>query len=343
MTNIMAVGATDMSDSNAPGSPADFSSRGPTNVTGTRKPDVSAPGANVISAYNNGNIGGMSGTSMAAPHVAGEAALLWSAVPELRGDVQLTYWVIEQSTLPLTVDQGYFCGSDDAASVPNNQYGWGRIDALQAVSLALSSNWEIPWLSVEPVSGTVAPSASAEIALTFDTTGLTQGECYTGTLKVEYNDPYVMEQMLPVELCVLVPAPELSISKSVEPLEQFAGDPVTYTIVFGNHGTASAMGVVVSDVLPSEVEFVSADPAGTYDPAAHELSWAGLTLDAGDVITATVRVTIDASALPDTWITNTVYLFYGLEPLMAEVSHYIQPPVEPPMFMIYLPIMARNW
>jgi uncharacterized repeat protein (TIGR01451 family) len=81
---------------------------------------------------------------------------------------------------------------------------------------------------------------------------------------VEYNDPYVMEQLLPVELCVLVPAPELSISKGVDPLEQFAGDPVTYTVVFGNNGTAEAVGVVVSDVLPSEVEFVSADQGGTY-------------------------------------------------------------------------------
>jgi subtilisin family serine protease len=133
MANIMAVGATDMSDSNVPGSDADFSSRGPTDISGTRKPDVSAPGANVISAYNNGNIGGMSGTSMAAPHVAGEAALLWSAVPELRA-TQLTYWVIEQSALDLTVDQGYFAVATMPRASPTTSRLRAASTRLQAVS-----------------------------------------------------------------------------------------------------------------------------------------------------------------------------------------------------------------
>jgi subtilisin family serine protease len=196
--NVMAVGATDISDTIA-----GFSSRGPADITGALKPQVSAPGVGVISAYNNGNIGGMSGTSMAAPHVGGEAALIWSAVPELRGDVQLTYWIIEQSAMGITTDEG--CGGDGPTDIPNNTYGWGRIDAFEAVSLALSSEWDISWLDVTPVDGVVAPMDSADITLDFDTTGLTLDECYTGTLKVEYNDPYVVEEFLPVELCVAEP------------------------------------------------------------------------------------------------------------------------------------------
>ena len=35
------------------------------------------------------------------------------------------------------------------------------------------------------------------IELSFDATGLTLGECYTGTLKFEYNDPYITEEFVP--------------------------------------------------------------------------------------------------------------------------------------------------
>jgi subtilisin family serine protease len=201
MANTISVGATDELDSNAPGSDADFSSRGPAAITGRIHPDVSAPGANVTSAYPGSTYGPGSGTSMAAPHVAGEVALVWSAQRDLKGNVQLTQWVIEQTAEPLPVDQGYFCGSDGPASMPNNQYGWGRIDAFEAVSLAINANWDVDWLVVAPISGTVAPAASADIELNFDTDALSEG-CYNAHLKMEYNDPYVVEQFVPVAMCV---------------------------------------------------------------------------------------------------------------------------------------------
>ena len=200
LANVIGTGATDSNDNIAV-----FSSRGPAAITGITKPNVSAPGVSVRSSVPTNGYASYSGTSMASPHVAGEAALIWSAVPELRGDVQVTYWLIEQSATPITTTQG--CGGDTPFDVPNNVYGWGRIDAYEAVSMALSSAWDIPWLTVEPVSGTVAPDESQEIVLTFDSSGLTVDECYTGTLKIEYNDPYVLEQFLPVEVCVQAPPP----------------------------------------------------------------------------------------------------------------------------------------
>jgi subtilisin family serine protease len=198
MANMMAVGATDSDDVIA-----GFSSRGPANITGILKPNVSAPGVNVISAYNNGAIGSMNGTSMASPHVAGEAALLWSAEPALIGDVDMTYWIIEQSTKPLTTTQ--VCGDDMPGDVPNNVYGWGRIDAYEAVSLTLSANWDIPWLSLNPEGGEVMPSGSTVVELNFDTSGLVLDTCYSGTLKFDFNDPYVTEAMVPVEVCIVEP------------------------------------------------------------------------------------------------------------------------------------------
>ncbi|MBN1955442.1 MAG: S8 family serine peptidase [Anaerolineae bacterium] len=193
--NTFQVGATDVNDNIA-----SFSSRGPTDVTGLLKPDVSAPGVSVISAYNNGGYGGMSGTSMASPHVAGTAALLLSAQPELIGDFYQVGWLLEQTALPLTTTQE--CGGVPGDQIPNNTYGWGRIDAFELVSVALSSNWDIPWVDVNPPGGIVPPLGGADIHLDFDSTGLTLGECYTGTLQVEYNDPYVMEEFIKVELCI---------------------------------------------------------------------------------------------------------------------------------------------
>ncbi len=54
---------------------ADFSSVGPTTVSLRLKPDVAAPGVGIVSSVPNG-WSSLSGTSMAAPHVAGAAALL---------------------------------------------------------------------------------------------------------------------------------------------------------------------------------------------------------------------------------------------------------------------------
>ncbi len=68
----ITVGAIDSS-----GNLAYFSSRGPT-VYGDEKPEIVAPGVNVLSAWKNGGTNTISGTSMATPHVAGLCALYLS-------------------------------------------------------------------------------------------------------------------------------------------------------------------------------------------------------------------------------------------------------------------------
>ena len=107
---------------------ADFSSRGPVTVDGSNrpKPDISAPGVGIRSSASGGDYSTMSGTSMASPHVAGLVALLISAQPALSGQVDEIEFIIEQSALHIPVTD---C---DSSGVPNNVYGWGRIDALAA-------------------------------------------------------------------------------------------------------------------------------------------------------------------------------------------------------------------
>ncbi|NJD59384.1 MAG: peptidase S8 [Anaerolineales bacterium] len=118
------VGATNSSDTIA-----SFSSIGPVTVDGSHrpKPDISAPGVNVRSCIPGGGYGWKSGTSMAAPHVAGLVALLISASPNLRGQVDEIESIIDQSAYHIS-----WAGCD-SSGVPNNAYGWGRIDALAAL------------------------------------------------------------------------------------------------------------------------------------------------------------------------------------------------------------------
>lgn len=123
-----SVGATDSADQIA-----GFSSLGPVTVDGSNrlKPDLTAPGVNVRSAsLSAGYKTNFSGTSAAAPHVAGAIALLWSAVPGRVGDVDGTELALEAGAVPLTLDLP--CDEFSGLVVPNHIFGWGRLDVAGA-------------------------------------------------------------------------------------------------------------------------------------------------------------------------------------------------------------------
>ena len=129
----LTVGAVDSGDVIA-----GFSSRGPVAIDGSLrlKPDVTAPGVSIRSSVPGVGYGFSSGTSMAAPHVAGLAALLISAQGCLEGDPDGTEHHIRGTALPRTTSET--CGDIEAGAVPNNTYGHGSVRAVLPLPTACS-------------------------------------------------------------------------------------------------------------------------------------------------------------------------------------------------------------
>jgi subtilisin family serine protease len=129
--SVFSVGAIDQF-----GNMADFSSRGPVTADGSNrvKPDIVAPGVEIFSALPKSTYGANSGTSMAGPHLVGVVALIWSAQPELIGDIDATEQIIIDTAKPYTGNTSQGCFTGDS---PSNAYGYGVVDVYEAVKKAL--------------------------------------------------------------------------------------------------------------------------------------------------------------------------------------------------------------
>ncbi|MFE7508692.1 S8 family serine peptidase [Promicromonospora sp. NPDC057488] len=116
--SALAVGAVDATDTLA-----DFSSTGPA-IDGGVKPEITAPGVDVLAARSqlvrgSGMYTTMSGTSMATPHVAGTAALVAAAHPD---------WTAEQ------IKEAIVSTAAPTPAYTPYQAGSGRLDAPAAVA-----------------------------------------------------------------------------------------------------------------------------------------------------------------------------------------------------------------
>ncbi|MFD6286693.1 S8 family serine peptidase, partial [Streptomyces sp. NPDC060205] len=151
--SALTVGAVDSADR-----PAYFTSAGPRHGDNALKPDLSAPGVDILAARSrlapgSGDYTTMSGTSMATPHVAGVAALLAERHPDWTG-ARL------KDALMSTSKQ-----LDSSAYV----LGAGRVSVPAAVKAGITAtgsadlgHYRWPYASNEPVTRTLTYSNSTD-------------------------------------------------------------------------------------------------------------------------------------------------------------------------------------
>ncbi|MFS0787951.1 S8 family serine peptidase [Shouchella sp. 1P09AA] len=141
---------------------ADFSSRGPVNYTAAIKPEVVAPGVDVLStvpSYMSGpefigdyefSYGRSSGTSMSSPHVAGIAALMLQANEGLTPAEVKTK--LMNTSVPLTNDYNVF------------EVGAGRVDPQAAIDSTMMFQSTMDALHVEDSLLTIIPDRTGALS-----------------------------------------------------------------------------------------------------------------------------------------------------------------------------------
>jgi hypothetical protein len=140
-----AVGSVDDADVVDP-----YSSRGPSACAGSVAPRLAAPGVGIRTADLYGGYIEASGTSLAAPHVAGALALLLSAAPGIPADRQQA--ALEAGAVDLGPP-----GTDP-------DYGTGRLDVLASYHwLATTPDFTV---AASPSSQTTAPGGSVTYGVT---------------------------------------------------------------------------------------------------------------------------------------------------------------------------------
>lgn len=226
LPDVLAAGETDVNDDIAP-----FSARGPS-CYGEIKPDVTAPGVEIRSSYNDGGYQTWSGAAESAAHAAGVSALIISTDPNL-GPNEVEDFLF-RTALCL---QDLTCGGD-ACPDPNNVFGHGRIDAYEAVNAALGNppHVELPWLDETPISATLPAGSTIAVDIIYDSTGLNAGT-HMGALGILSNDPAQPFISIPVTLDVTALMPPVI---GIDPLSFSATLPVggiqTDTLTIVNQG-----------------------------------------------------------------------------------------------------------
>jgi len=272
--NAITVAASTEGDNGPADEIADFSSSGPTPITLEMKPDVTAPGVDILSSlpHDQWSPHDWSGTSMASPHVAGAVAVLKGRHPS---------WTVEQlkSALESTGDPVHPTGSTGEVSALRE--GGGRIDlpradnpliftdptglsfglvkrgatATQQLAVSDAGGGPAPWtVSLEPqaatAGATLAPSpttvaAGSNVGITLTVaTSAAEGDDIGFVLLTRGTDVRRVPYWFHVEEPRLATEPHVAISRPGVYKGDTAGKPSlvsTYRYPEGNLGASIAL------------------------------------------------------------------------------------------------------
>ena len=182
--------------------------------------------------------------------------------------LRMTWWSLFIQTL-------YSCYTTSWDSTPRDWHLFnnGRVAAGTLLHnmfhWASSSNCagDVPWLSVEPSSGTVAPGESIDLVVSFDSTDLDPGS-YTAQIVINSNDPDENPTIVTADLTV--PPPDIEVSPVSFDLGLLDRDACTdRTLSISNVGTGSLAFKVFGQGLDISVVPATGDiaPGGTGDIA----------------------------------------------------------------------------
>jgi subtilisin family serine protease len=212
LPNIISVASTDHNDRYS-----SFTNWGATSV------DLAAPGEMVLSTVPGGGYDWMSGTSHATPHVAGAAALVWSAFPDLTAQEV-------KARLLSTVDPIGHIGANASYPTVTN----GRLNARNALLVGAADNDATP----PAVIGDLADSAASpwSVTLSWTATGDDGATGRAGYYDVRYSSAPITD----ANWAVATPA-------AGEPAPRAAGSGESFTVNGLEPGTLYYFAVKVKD------------------------------------------------------------------------------------------------
>jgi minor extracellular serine protease Vpr len=295
---------------------AGFSSVGPNGDPDVLKPDITAPGVDILSAYSPAldglNYNQISGTSMSAPHITGAVALMKQLKP---------FWTPAQIKTALTstsVQLGVFKPDNVTQADPFNM-GAGRVDLDRARQAGLTfdkpsfaegecllncswartlqnvagvtTTWTATVMSAEglslevsPATITLGPNRSSAFVVNADVTILEPDAWYFGAVVWSETSGNYPDAYMPLAVSPAASSSLASLTKEVDQQEASPGDTLDYTITLTNN-FPNQVTYTLHDPIPENASYITGTATGglTYDAdqdaLVAEVTLEGLSLD----------------------------------------------------------------